>query len=51
MIIIVHVFYNFAVALRIMTGYWSAVGFHGGGGRSLPRRRMNGRSGGISGCR
>ncbi len=27
MIIIVHVFYNFAVALRIMTGYWSAVGF------------------------
>ena len=27
MIIIVHVFYNFAVALRIMTSYWSAVGF------------------------
>jgi len=27
MIIIVHVFYNFAAALRIMTGYWSALGF------------------------
>jgi len=27
MIIIAHVFYNFAVALRIITGYWSAVGF------------------------
>lgn len=27
MIIIVHVFYNFAVALRIMTSYWSSVGF------------------------
>ncbi len=26
MIIIVHVFYNFAVALRIMTSYWSSVG-------------------------
>ena len=27
MIIIAHVFYNFAVALRIMTGYWSSLGF------------------------
>lgn len=27
MIIIVHVFYNFAVALRIITGYWSSIGF------------------------
>ncbi len=27
MIIIVHVFYNFAVALRIITGYWTSVGF------------------------
>jgi len=27
MIIIAHVFYNFAVALRIITGYWSSVGF------------------------
>ena len=27
MIIIAHVFYNFAVALRIISGYWSAVGF------------------------
>lgn len=27
MILIVHVFYNFAVALRIMTSYWSSVGF------------------------
>ena len=27
MIIIAHVFYNFAVALRIMTSYWSSVGF------------------------
>ncbi len=26
MIIIAHVFYNFAVALRIMTSYWSSVG-------------------------
>ena len=26
-IIIAHVFYNFAVALRIMTGYWSSLGF------------------------
>ena len=26
-IIIVHVFYNFAIALRIMAGYWSSVGF------------------------
>ena len=26
MIIIVHVFYNFAVALRIMTSYWSSAG-------------------------
>ena len=27
MIIIAHVFYNFAVALRIMTSYWSSLGF------------------------
>lgn len=27
-IIIAHVFYNFSVALRIMTGYWSSLGFH-----------------------
>ena len=27
MIIIAHVFYNFAVALRIITGYWTSVGF------------------------
>lgn len=27
-IIIAHVFYNFSVALRIMTGYWSTLGFH-----------------------
>jgi len=27
-IIIAHVFYNFSVALRIMTSYWSALGFH-----------------------
>lgn len=26
-IIIAHVFYNFAIALRIMTGYWASVGF------------------------
>ena len=26
-VIIVHVFYNFAIALRIITGYWSALGF------------------------
>ena len=26
-IIIVHVFYNFAIALRIITSYWSALGF------------------------
>ena len=26
-IIIVHVFYNFAIALRIMTSYWASVGF------------------------
>ena len=26
-IIIVHVFYNLAIALRIMTSYWSSVGF------------------------
>ncbi|MCY4146256.1 MAG: iron ABC transporter permease [Chloroflexi bacterium] len=26
-IIFAHVFYNFAIALRIMTGYWSSVGF------------------------
>ena len=26
MIIVVHVFYNFAVALRIMTSYWSSLG-------------------------
>ena len=28
LIIIVHVFYNFAIALRIITSYWSSVGFH-----------------------
>ena len=27
LIIIAHVFYNFAVALRIISGYWSSVGF------------------------
>ena len=27
LIIIVHVFYNFAIALRIITSYWSSVGF------------------------
>lgn len=27
MIIIAHVFYNFAVALRIITSYWSSLGF------------------------
>ena len=27
LIIIVHVFYNFAIALRIMTSYWSSIGF------------------------
>lgn len=27
-IIIAHVFYNFSVALRIMTSYWSSLGFH-----------------------
>lgn len=27
-IVIAHVFYNFSVALRIMTGYWSSLGFH-----------------------
>ncbi len=27
-IIIAHVFYNFSVALRIMTSYWSSMGFH-----------------------
>ncbi len=26
-IILAHVFYNFAIALRIITGYWAAVGF------------------------
>lgn len=26
-VIVVHVFYNFAIALRIITGYWSALGF------------------------
>ena len=26
-VIIVHVFYNFAIALRIITSYWSALGF------------------------
>lgn len=26
-ILIAHVFYNFAIALRIMTGYWTSVGF------------------------
>ena len=26
-IIIAHVFYNFAIALRIITGYWASVGF------------------------
>ena len=26
-IVIAHVFYNFAIALRIMTGYWASVGF------------------------
>ncbi|MCY3779949.1 MAG: iron ABC transporter permease [Chloroflexi bacterium] len=28
LIIIVHVFYNFAIALRIITSYWSSVGFN-----------------------
>ena len=27
LIIIVHVFYNFAIALRIITSYWSSIGF------------------------
>lgn len=27
LILIAHVFYNFAIALRIMTGYWASVGF------------------------
>lgn len=27
LIIIVHVFYNFAIALRILTSYWSSLGF------------------------
>lgn len=27
-IIIAHVFYNFSVALRIMTSYWTSLGFH-----------------------
>ncbi len=26
-IIIAHIFYNFAIALRIITGYWASVGF------------------------
>ncbi len=29
-IIIAHIFYNFAIALRIITGYWASIGFSTG---------------------